>query len=64
MEVFKTYLALPVNPGEPQHHHAYWRLGMVYEHLGEKALAVESYRAALALDPKNEEAKKALRKLE
>jgi tetratricopeptide (TPR) repeat protein len=39
---------------------AHWRLGMILEKQGKKDQAREEYNAALALDPKNENAKKSL----
>ena len=57
------YLALPPRENSPRPAGAHWRLGMVYEKQGRKDEAAEEYRQALALDPKFDEAKKALAKL-
>jgi tetratricopeptide (TPR) repeat protein len=64
VECMQRYLESPVRAGQPKHQHAQWRLGMVYEHMGDRERAAAAYRAALALDPEHEEAKKALAKLE
>jgi tetratricopeptide (TPR) repeat protein len=55
----KTYLASPT-PNGPAPANAHYRLGMVYEKKGSKDLAREEYRTALQLNPRLEEAKKAL----
>jgi len=47
----------------PSESSAYWRLGNAYEQLSNRGAAKRSYREALALDPDNKEAKKALRAL-
>ena len=43
--------------------HAHWRLGMIHEKQGRKDLAREEYETALRLDPDNEEARDALKRL-
>lgn len=63
IEALEAYLERPARRNEPAHEHAYWRLGMVYEHAGNEEKAAEAYRAALAIDPEHEQAKKALKKL-
>ncbi|MDZ7291058.1 MAG: tetratricopeptide repeat protein [candidate division KSB1 bacterium] len=42
---------------------AHVRLGMIYEHRGNKELAAAEFHQALKLDPKHEEAKKALKRV-
>lgn len=64
IEALTTYLDRPFKRGQVPHEHAHWRLGMVHEHRGEKELALAAYRAALAIDPKHEQAEKALKELE
>jgi tetratricopeptide (TPR) repeat protein len=56
----KTYLASPTPPNSPPPANAHYRLGMIYEKKGSKALAREEYRTALQLNPRLEDAKKAL----
>lgn len=60
VECLETYLDRPVRPGSPGHEHAWWRLGMLRELRGENELAMAAYRAALAIDPQHDDAKKAL----
>jgi tetratricopeptide (TPR) repeat protein len=56
----KAYIATP--PAGASLAAAHYRLGMVYEKQGSTDLARREYEAALAVDPKYEPAKKALRK--
>lgn len=42
---------------------AHWRLGMVYQAMGEKPTAEKAYKRALALEPKHKEAQAALKAL-
>jgi tetratricopeptide (TPR) repeat protein len=56
----KTYLASATPPNAPAPANAHYRLGMIYEKKGAKDLAREEYRSALQLNPRLEEAKKAL----
>lgn len=63
-EALNAYLALPVRENTPPPAGAHWRLGMVHEKAGKKDLARAEYRKSLALDPKFEEAKKSLAKLD
>ena len=60
---FKKYLSWQPDEKNPSHTAAHWRLGLIYEHKGEKNLARREYQASLELDPKFEQAKKALKKL-
>ena len=62
-KALKMYLASPpaVNPIPPANVH--FRLGMVYEKEGRKDLARAEYTAAIQLNPKYEDAKKALEAL-
>lgn len=54
------YIKQPQQDGSPAAEHAHWRLGMIYELQDRDDLAATEYREALELDPKHEEAKKAL----
>ena len=60
---YKLYLQNERGSNNPSLASTHWRLGMVYEHKGEKELAREEYLAALKFDPESEQAKKALKKL-
>lgn len=54
------YLEQPQQRGSPAAEHAHWRLGMIYELQDKDDLAAAEYKRALELDPKHEDAKKAL----
>lgn len=56
----KAYIAGPPPENGPAPANAHYRLGLIYEKKGEKALAREEYRAALQLNPKYRDAQKAL----
>ena len=56
----KTYLAGPIPERGPAPAHVHYRLGTIYEKKGAKDLAREEYRAALQLNPRHEDAQKAL----
>lgn len=59
----RKYLTLPPKPRQPPYAGAHLRLGMIAEHKADPVAAKMEYTQALALDPKLEEAKKALAKL-
>ncbi|MEO8677063.1 MAG: tetratricopeptide repeat protein, partial [Casimicrobiaceae bacterium] len=59
----RKYLTLPPKPRQPPYAGAHFRLGMIDEHRADPVSAKAEYTQALALDPKLEEAKKALAKL-
>jgi tetratricopeptide (TPR) repeat protein len=63
IEALKTYLAGPIPERGPEPAHVHYRLGTIYEKKGAKDLAREEYRAALQLNPKHQEAQKALASL-
>lgn len=63
VECLTSYLEQPQQRGSPAPEHAHWRLGMVYELQHRDELAAAEYRKALELDPKHEEARKALKGL-
>jgi len=56
----KTYLASPTPERGPAPAHVHYRLGTIYEKKGAKELAREEYRTALQLNPRHEDAQKAL----
>jgi tetratricopeptide (TPR) repeat protein len=60
---FRKYLTMEPEPTAPQHAHAHWRLGNVYEKMGRKAEAVKSLEVAVGLKPDLEDAKKDLKRL-
>jgi len=62
-ECLKKYLKYKPEGDEPSLAWAHYRLGLLYEHKGEKELAKTEYEKALGLDPGHAEAKKALEKL-
>ncbi|MDQ6829272.1 MAG: tetratricopeptide repeat protein [Gemmatimonadota bacterium] len=59
----KKYLTMPVTRGNPTPAGAHYRLGMIAERRGNSAGAKAEYETAVSLDPKLEDAKKALAKL-
>jgi tetratricopeptide (TPR) repeat protein len=64
VECLRAYLEKPVKPGYPGHDAAHWRLGMLFEHRGNRALAKKEYEAALLLEPAEEKYRDALKELE
>lgn len=56
----KRYIALPAVAGQPQPHHAWFRLGQVQVHAGDKAAAKLSFEKALKGDPDFADARAAL----
>jgi tetratricopeptide (TPR) repeat protein len=62
-QALKAYLAGPIPERGPEPAHAHYRLGTIYEKKGAKDLAREEYRAALLLNPRHQEAQKALANL-
>jgi tetratricopeptide (TPR) repeat protein len=59
----KAYLASPTPERGPAPAHVHYRLGTIYEKKGVKDLAREEYRTALQLNPRHQEAQKALASL-
>lgn len=59
-QAFRTYLANPTPERGPAPAHVHYRLGIIYEKKGAKDLAREEYRAALLLNPRHQDAQKAL----
>jgi Tfp pilus assembly protein PilF len=62
-QALKAYLAGPIPERGPEPAHAHYRLGTIYEKKGAKDLAREEYRTALQLNPRHQEARKALANL-
>jgi tetratricopeptide (TPR) repeat protein len=61
----RTYIdSVPDNSELPSHSSAYEYLGKLFENQGRSDLAVEQYKAALALDPHNKAVREALKTLE
>ncbi len=59
----ERYLAAGPVGGLPARTHAHWRLGLIYQKQGNKPKARREFEAALAADPTNKEAEKALQDL-
>ncbi len=59
-QALKTYLASPTPERGPEPAHVHYRLGTIYAKKGAKDLAREEYRTALLLNPKHQDAQKAL----
>lgn len=60
---FKRFLALPEQPGQPEHKHAWYRMGQALALAGDKAAARQALQKALSLDPDLAEAKAELARL-
>ena len=63
IECLERYLTMEVLPGYPGYDGAHWRLGMIYEHRGEQALAKEHFETAVSLNPDDEKYRKSLNEL-
>jgi tetratricopeptide (TPR) repeat protein len=59
-QALKTVLANPTPESGPSPAGLHYRLGMIYEKKGENALAREEYRTVLQLNPRHQDAQKAL----
>ncbi|HEY9226915.1 MAG TPA: tetratricopeptide repeat protein, partial [Gemmatimonadaceae bacterium] len=57
------YLTLPVPPGAPTHAAAHYRIGVIEQRRGNTDAARREYQAALNLNPRYEDAKRALASL-
>lgn len=57
---FHRFLALPEVRGQPEHKHAWYRIGQALALSGDKAAAREALQKALKIDPDLQEAKDAL----
>ncbi|OHE82256.1 MAG: hypothetical protein A2X76_06810 [Lysobacterales bacterium GWF1_69_6] len=62
-EALRRFLALPAAVGDPEPKHAWYRLGQVLVHAGDKAGARAAFQQALKADPKFAEPKAELAKL-
>ena len=62
-QALKAYLVGPMPERGPEPAHAHYRLGTIYEKKGAKDLAREEYRSALQLNPRHQDARKALANL-
>lgn len=60
---FRRFLALPEQRGQPEHKHAWYRMGQALALAGDQAAAREALQTALKIDPQLQEAKDALAKL-
>ena len=60
---FRRFLAGTPGANDPPLAAAHWRLGMLYEQMGREPDARGAYQEALRIDPRNAEARAALRKL-
>lgn len=63
IECVRRYLKGKPADNLPASTFAYWRLGMIYERKGDMARARRAYQTALELDPQNDQAREALKKL-
>jgi CubicO group peptidase (beta-lactamase class C family) len=63
IELLDRYIELAPSNVEPSAAAAWWRKGVVYEQLGDGAMAITSYRKSLELDPGFTNAKDALERL-
>ncbi len=59
-DALRRYLALPLLTGQPERHHAWFRLGQVQAKSGDKTAARASFQKALKGDPGNADFKAAL----
>jgi tetratricopeptide (TPR) repeat protein len=60
---FQEYLKHKPKPNDPGWADALWRMGMIYEKLGDKKQAIVSYDKALKLEPEHKASKEALEKI-
>lgn len=60
----ERFLADLVEDGEPYHSGAWWRLGMIRQHQGDREAARRAYRRSLEVDPDQRGAREALAELE
>ncbi len=60
VRAFTKYLTMPVARNAPDYSYAHWRMGLIYEKLGQKEAARAEFNKSLELNPGLEAAKKAL----
>jgi tetratricopeptide (TPR) repeat protein len=63
IECLQRYLTLEVPPGYPGHDAVHWRMGMLYEHMGNAERAKEEFETAVRLNPDEENYREALNEL-
>ena len=63
IECLERYLENEPDDNTPAPTYAHWRMGLIYEHKRDKSKARQAYERALELDPDNDDARKALKKL-
>lgn len=63
LSYFQEYLKHKPKSTDPSWAAALWRMGMIYEKLGDKKQAVVCYKKALILEPKHKASKEALEKI-
>lgn len=63
LSYFKEYLKHKPKPGDPDWSDALWRMGMIYEKMGNKKQAANQYKKALKLNPDHSASDHALKKL-
>jgi tetratricopeptide (TPR) repeat protein len=63
LSYFKEYLKHKPKSGDPEWADAHWRMGMIYEKLGDKKQAAAQYKEALKLNPNHQNSKDSLKKL-
>lgn len=62
LSYFREYLKHKPGPDQPGWDSAHWRMGLIYEKLGDTKQAVSEYKKALKLNPDHKNAKEALEK--
>ena len=63
LSYFREYLKHKPAADDPQWADAHWRMGLIYEKLGDTQQAASEYKEALKLNPEHKNAKEALEKL-
>ncbi len=64
LSYFREYLKHKPPADQPEWADAHWRMGMIYEKLGDTRQAASEYKKALELNPDHENAKEALTKVD
>jgi tetratricopeptide (TPR) repeat protein len=60
----RAYLGKTPPPGNPTWADAHWRMGNIYEKMGNRSAAIESYQKAMDINPEHKNAKDSLKALE
>ncbi len=63
IQCLQEYLTIEVQPGYPGYDGAHWRLGMLYEHKGDAAIARTEYETASRLNPDDDKYRDSLNEL-